>query len=961
MGPLAPQSWGMRALFLLALCGALALGQDLQVRRLSPPATVRPGDFAVQVWQVTNLSPNSLTVSLELEVPAGWEALGVPSTLVLGPGEEEYLFCALHVPRTAQRGTYPVRLRLRWDGQEVGSEAQIEVEAVAALALFPPSPQAGQPGEALEFSVQVVNRGNAVDRVAVSVRTASGWRVAVRPSALSLSPGERGEVRVIVWIPEAAGVGREVVLAQARSETAPEVEVRSAWYVEVLPPGPERVSVRTLAELATQGFARFSYDFLSESGTSVLGFSGRGTAFSGALELSGRWTGPWASQPLALLDFQALYLREDWGVTAGRTSFSFGELFSPLSFWGLEANVSLPSARLDFGSGWLEETGRAAGTLVFQPAWGELGWAYREERASATHSRGGALWLALQALEDLWFRFAAGAALVQGLTRFAGETALTWEVPELFFLEARGYASDPAFPGLVQDRAGTLLSGRLGAPEAGLRFTLSWERDNLRALSPLTRGTQSVQVSWNLSPPAWAWSFSFGLGLRRVADISWPPTSGERTLSAEAGLAFSQAGFTLGAKGMYTRTEDVLSRQTWVRQEYQEWLNIQAAPGVSLAGELRQVLFFAPGEERTEAHTTISFSVQEKLFIRAEHSPTGGVVQAEISVVPGPPLVLKFGAEARWQGEGQPTRLRVNFGFSYTFSWAPPFLPIYGMLTGVVFADLNGNGRRDPGEPGVPGAVLSVETHQVSTGKTGEFRFPGLPPGSYTLAITSLPQGYGAPTREFPVTVALAEETRISLGVLPWAELEGEVFLDADGDGKRDPGEPGLARVLVRVVSPGLSLELLSDVAGRFGWTELFPGAYRVELLPELLPPRHELTTPQALDLALRPGQKITVSFGVRERPRPLIMIQPPLAEFVWTPSIPRAGASVLFDGTFSQAFDGEIVGYAWDFDGDGRPDAEGARVTWTFPAPGFYLVTLQVTDSAGLTGETQYLVEVRP
>jgi len=127
------------------------------------------------------------------------------------------------------------------------------------------------------------------------------------------------------------------------------------------------------------------------------------------------------------------------------------------------------------------------------------------------------------------------------------------------------------------------------------------------------------------------------------------------------------------------------------------------------------------------------------------------------------------------------------------------------------------------------------------------------------------------------------------------------------------------------------------------------------------LPPRFELTTEGALELVLRPGEREEASFGVREKPRPVILIQPPLAEFTWSPRSPRAQEPVLFNGTPSQAFGAEIVSYVWDFDGDGVPDAEGQRVTWIFPAAGLYLVELKVTDSLGLTGLVQYLVEVRP
>ena len=951
----------MRTFFLLVLGGALALGQDLQVLRLSPPATVRPGDLAVQVWQVTNLSPSSLTVSLELGVPAGWEALGVPPTLVLGPGEEEYIFCALHVPRMAPSGTYPVRLRLRWNGQEVGSEAQIEVEAVAALELLPPSAQAGQPGEALEFSVQVVNRGNVVDRVEVSVRTASGWRVEVRPRALSLSPGEAGEVRLTVWIPEEAPVGREVVLAVARSALAPAAEARAAWSIAVLPPGPERVPVRIHAELAMEAFGRLGYDFLSESGTSFLGFSGRGAVLDGALELSARWAGPWAPTPYRFLDFQAVYAAEPWEVQVGRVGFSFPFLLSPLGFWGLTVRHT-GSAEAAFGSGGEAERVRAGALVLLRSTGAEAGAAYREERGGGLHTQGGALRLGLQAGEHLWFRVDGGAARAHGLTRFAGQMSLTWEIPQLFFLEARAYAVDPGFPGLVRDRAGVLLSGRLGAPEAGFRFLAEWQRDNLRGLSLLTRAWQGIQAGWDLFPAAWPLRLGFSLALRRTADLSFPAGQDERVARAEAYGAFSLRGFALGAQAAFTRLEDPLIGQSWRRQELREWLELRPGERVLLRGEFRQVVWAAPGEELRQDEASFSFSWADQLRISWAYGREGGALRAEAALAPSSLLTLKLGAEARWRAAATPTQFSAFVEFAHRFSFAPPFLPVYGLVSGVVFADLNGNGVQDPGEPGLPGVVLALAGHQVSSGKDGLFRFPGQPPGTYTLQVVRAPAGYAAPVQEFAVALALGQEARLSIPLLPLSRLSGLVFVDLDADGVPGPGEPGLARAFVRLVpQEGEPLGVLTDALGRFSWPELRPGRYTVELVVESLPARHEPTTPASLALSLAPGEEGWVAFGVRERPRPVLVIQPPWAEFTWTPAVPVAGQPVLFDASLSQAFDAQIVQYLWDFDSDGVVDAEGLRASWVFPAPGAYLVTLAVVDSAGLSGRTQYLLQVRP
>jgi len=88
---------------------------------------------------------------------------------------------------------------------------------------------------------------------------------------------------------------------------------------------------------------------------------------------------------------------------------------------------------------------------------------------------------------------------------------------------------------------------------------------------------------------------------------------------------------------------------------------------------------------------------------------------------------------------------------------------------------------------------------------------------------------------------------------------------------------------------------------------------------------------------------------------------QPPIADFAYLPVAPRAGDSVLFNGTLSTDFDGAIVSYAWDFDADGVEDAAGPTVERTFSAPGAYPVSLTVTDDGGNRDTLTLTVEVGP
>ena len=73
----------------------------------------------------------------------------------------------------------------------------------------------------------------------------------------------------------------------------------------------------------------------------------------------------------------------------------------------------------------------------------------------------------------------------------------------------------------------------------------------------------------------------------------------------------------------------------------------------------------------------------------------------------------------------------------------------------------------------------------------------------------------------------------------------------------------------------------------------------------------------------------------------------PPVANFTWSPLIPKVGELVTFDASASTPDGGTIVKYEWDF-GDGET-ATGKMVSHTYANPGIYTVTLNVTDSQGL------------
>jgi large repetitive protein len=90
----------------------------------------------------------------------------------------------------------------------------------------------------------------------------------------------------------------------------------------------------------------------------------------------------------------------------------------------------------------------------------------------------------------------------------------------------------------------------------------------------------------------------------------------------------------------------------------------------------------------------------------------------------------------------------------------------------------------------------------------------------------------------------------------------------------------------------------------------------------------------------------------------------PPTAIFNFTPTAPRAGQPIGFDGADSNDAEGAITtaNHAWDFDYDGTTftvDATGTNPIHTYPTAGFRTVRLRVIDTDGATHFSNKTVDV--
>ncbi|MDD4447611.1 MAG: SdrD B-like domain-containing protein, partial [Methanothrix sp.] len=166
-------------------------------------------------------------------------------------------------------------------------------------------------------------------------------------------------------------------------------------------------------------------------------------------------------------------------------------------------------------------------------------------------------------------------------------------------------------------------------------------------------------------------------------------------------------------------------------------------------------------------------------------------------------------------------------------------LPLSG-FSGMKFEDLDGNGARDEGEPGLAGWTINLKSGDTivattTTGPDGAYAFTEIAPGTYTVeevAQSSWSQSYPASPGSHTVTLVsgVAGPNDIDFGNMRATGFGGMKFEDLNGNGARDEGEPGLAGWTINLKSGDTIVATTTTGAdGAYAFTEIAPGTYTVE------------------------------------------------------------------------------------------------------------------------------------
>lgn len=833
---------------LVAALLLLSAAPAVQAQQARP---ARPGDvvtFSLRVPAPEGTAAGRADVRVD-EV-AGARLFGAPERSVEVDGGAALVPLTFQLGDDLGAGTRRIaRLRVAWPGgrrDTVPVEVEVPVRRRMEGGFTAPSARVTPGGEA-EVRYAVRNRGNAPDTVRLSVvEPATGWRLAPRRDRVTLAPGGADTVRVSVHAPGRASLGSiQRLRLAARGSGAESVDALTLRVVESggWMPGVEHVPGRVFLGSTTSGAP-------GSTGGVVAAVEAGGTVGAGTeVLLEGRYRpeglptprplhedvlGPVARLQVRNPEWRAgvgdVFARSDplaGSFLAGRgadvswdTGDAFGEVFAAVpqgaSARGHEGHAVL-------ASGGLALDGARVG-LVASDVRRSSGLALSSGR---TQSLGGRL-----RMGDRSGRFVSLEAGVLRLSREAGGAVTgpaaegeLWLSGEEGMLNVRGRVVPGELPG------GPTLSDRVFA---GGRYRIGSTLDAV--------GRASVTSS----DPG-------------------PAGPGADFRQAEAGVRYAPRGLRL--EGVFrVRDSDGVFGDAARRTRYTGVLsaNVPAGPlhldgrlevgreasgvGGSAFHRLRASARWTGGRGwgRLTAGQERSAGVGSRAFAEAE----GGIELDGVAVSGGASAESGVFGSARVEGWTRvshrlPGDLRVvagverrEFGFGGG-EWGvsmgvekaldlPLPLPDRPLSHGVVFLDRNGNGRRDPGERGLPGVTVRKGFVDVTTDARGQFRIrqEAVRGRAVEVDATTLPAG-----ALVPPGVEIPRAGGVEIPVIRTASLEVTVFADGDEDGRRDRGEPFVEGAVVTLDdATGRSRVAETDASGRVRLGALRPGRCTVRV-----------------------------------------------------------------------------------------------------------------------------------
>ncbi len=157
----------------------------------------------------------------------------------------------------------------------------------------------------------------------------------------------------------------------------------------------------------------------------------------------------------------------------------------------------------------------------------------------------------------------------------------------------------------------------------------------------------------------------------------------------------------------------------------------------------------------------------------------------------------------------------------------------FGSICGTKYHDLNNNGLRDQGEPGIENWAITLFSANTSesliayTDSDGYYCFEDLTPGLYDVSEESRPGWKQSSSPSvYQIYIEGNPVENINFGNIK-ETISGQKFYDENQNGVKDPGEPGLPAWIITITGTVNDLAF-TDSEGNYAFYGLPPGTYTV-------------------------------------------------------------------------------------------------------------------------------------
>ena len=908
-----------------ALLALVLTANSLVAQRVSHLATLTMAPIASTASASTERDPIPTTAVVLTTEPNAVRVVAIPVPIALRGAHARFVFVrqstlevigrvegtvtpedasrpialGVTVPPDAAAGPITVGvMRFSCDSgcESVDVPVVLEVQTRSALRIDPPRPLVGShAGGRARTDVTVGNAGNAAEEVSLAVELPNDWRSRVLvPMPIRVEAGATTVIPVEIMVSNDAGMGDYG--AQFRASTASGAVAHTEMTVRV--DGGQggvvgwrpifTASAAVARDESGQTATAFGADLAGEVLPDVhanghASFINDASSLSGLTQRSLGRLGATGSNSYLMLN------APNWGLGAGTVGVSTAGL-SGNGLWGNGGSFHAE-----------DDTWRGSGLAVMPTLGGHY---YVTDVARKV----GPVWTGVVA-SDLEDNVGSG----RSARTLAGDFTLPWKDGS-FELQAGQRRADsvqgPAFLARFDQRTRTWGISALAAhvPGGAMAFANAQDQLELDGFRQLSKSLSLGAGYWKNSDPGTLGNAPTGsIGWSVAPQLSLGPAG---ALALEATSSQWNGETALGAFG----NSDRELRASWMGTIAQVQTQLGVAHGVlgrsaSVANDVGydlsadRLAFVATASAHTRLGSwqldATSAVTGAGVGVPSHQMSFGGTVDevplvagraylrgqmlayylgtsnsVSLSQVVGVDLHIADGytlsLDAERSGEDLDPTGRPQWVVSTRIRRAMGVPPLRSRaLRGVVYADLNNNGKRDRGEPGVADAVVRANGTAVTTDADGRFALSGNRGAQMDVDPRSLPAGWIVAPR----SDATDSSNAGSLAVIPTSPVD--VFIRLDSAKNVDTTNVRLDRaVLVLTDSAGRRWTGAPNAAGLLRFDALPPGAYEVSA--DLSRVGEPLALPDRLPMVRVEGGNTPLSVVLIVGPRKIRIVQPP-------------------------------------------------------------------------------------